>query len=300
MDALKIAFETVIIGALALPWVLLALDLFLQPKEDALLKALDFAKEKQLYGIAAVLLFAVAYFMGAAISRLAGDFFNDDDLGIQATEDAIRSQVYGDSRKEWAAKLNIQPEKELRTPGAFCRRVFPDHAADDASNELTKQVFDLQESALLLLGVDKTGRLQHMHQQLLILRGAALNGIILSLLFLFGFCAKQQESGKRILLGLCSALLVLALRALVRHICSLGPQQALIDPPLMELTLFAVIGTGFALHRKEISADRSYGVGCLVSVMLTFFAYAGWWWTEVIYDGLVINMFSAQSQGLLR
>ena len=43
---------------------------------------------------AGVLLFSVAYLLGSAISRVSGDFFNDDDLRMPFTEDHIRMAVY--------------------------------------------------------------------------------------------------------------------------------------------------------------------------------------------------------------
>jgi hypothetical protein len=302
MDTLKIAFDTIIIGALALPWVALLFDLFLHKEGKDLGHVLQFVKEN---AGAAVLLFAVAYSMGAALSRLAGEFFNDDDLGIAMTEDAIRGQVYVNASEHWPVDPGLRLKKGPASPATdsfwFGTPVDHPEGAETVFHQ-ARRVFELQESALLLLGDDNTSRLRHIYQQLLILRGAALNGIILSLLFLFGFCAKQRKWGRGLLGGLCVVLTALVARAITNHLSSLHPKgEWLIDPPLMEISLFVVILAGFGLVWKGAGpGHRRYGAGFLISVVLTFIAYCGWWWTEVIYDELVINLFTAQSQGLLK
>src|SRR5215467_11211565 len=97
MDALKLAFDTIIVGALALPWLLIAMDLFVASQEGQVARFWSMIKDgenKIPPAVAGVLLFTTAYFLGAAIARVSGDFFNDDDLRIQITEDSIRTAVY--------------------------------------------------------------------------------------------------------------------------------------------------------------------------------------------------------------
>ncbi len=106
MGAFTIAFDTTIVGALALPWVLLLLHLFLFEDEDGLLARLqkqNWGNNQGLAAVAGVLLFAMSYTLGSAVSRIAQDFFNDDDLRIPRllrmamTEDRIIASVYCDT-----------------------------------------------------------------------------------------------------------------------------------------------------------------------------------------------------------
>ena len=104
MGALTIAFDTTIVGALALPWVALVIHLFFFEGENRLGDALNWVKQQQMPAVAGVLLFAAAYTLGSAVSRMAQDFFNDDDLFLQpgggrllrlgVTEDRILTSVY--------------------------------------------------------------------------------------------------------------------------------------------------------------------------------------------------------------
>jgi hypothetical protein len=103
LGALTIAFDTTIVGALALPWVLLIIHLFFFEGENHAQDALDWVKKRELQTIAGVLLFAMAFTLGSAVSRIAQDFFNDDDLRIPGifrmttTEDRIIARVYCES-----------------------------------------------------------------------------------------------------------------------------------------------------------------------------------------------------------
>jgi hypothetical protein len=100
LGALTIAFDTIIVGALALPWVYLIVHLFFFKSEGWLQDFLDWVQDNNLQAIAAVLLFAVTYTLGSSIERVAQDFFNDDDLRIPYvffmtwTENRIIASVY--------------------------------------------------------------------------------------------------------------------------------------------------------------------------------------------------------------
>ena len=100
MDALKLAFDTIIVGVLALPWLAIAIDLFLASKPGHGTRFVSWLQSHvtQLPTAAVgVVLFSMAYLLGAAVSRVAGDFLNDDDLVMPITEDRIRIAVYCDS-----------------------------------------------------------------------------------------------------------------------------------------------------------------------------------------------------------
>jgi hypothetical protein len=59
MEALKIAFETIIIGALALPWLVVAIQLFFPVAKDWLLRPPSFGKDEIQSALAGVLLVAL-------------------------------------------------------------------------------------------------------------------------------------------------------------------------------------------------------------------------------------------------
>jgi hypothetical protein len=102
MGALTNRFDTIIVGALALPWVYLIIHLFFFEGENRLQAVLDWIDDNNLQAIAGILLFAMTYTMGSAIERVAQDFFNDDDLHIPGvfrmtiTEDRIIASVVCD------------------------------------------------------------------------------------------------------------------------------------------------------------------------------------------------------------
>jgi len=219
MDALRIAFDTIIVGALALPWVLLVTDLFFleNPEDDNLFKKawIWATKKKEVpSAVAGVTLFAVTYFLGSAITRTAQDFFNDDDLvslvrldGRWPTEDIIRTAEYcGQAPEIRSTFKEISPWHSCKCPkaatenltwrscnywlGRWCGK-YP----EDLVRE-TQQVFRLQESALLLNGEDKTARLRQLHDQTEVLRGAAFDGILALVFCSFCWCARVMRQEK--------------------------------------------------------------------------------------------------------
>jgi len=106
MGALTIAFDITIVGALALPWVALLIHLLFFEGENRLGGILDWIKDHEQQAAASVVLFAMTYTLGSAVSRIAKDFFNDDELYLQVdgqlfrmgmTEDRIIASVYCDS-----------------------------------------------------------------------------------------------------------------------------------------------------------------------------------------------------------
>src|SRR5260221_13380144 len=150
MDALKIALETIIVGALALPWMALLVDLFYPAKERPLgdlLPKLDGLNSNTVSAIGGVFLFAMAYLVGSSVTRVAEDFFNDDDLAIKVTEDGIRSAVYCKPSEPWLMQTGVvlTNENGVRLDGAtLCAE-----PADDR----VKQAFGAAESALFIAGL---------------------------------------------------------------------------------------------------------------------------------------------------
>src|ERR1700692_4945902 len=122
MGAFSRAFDIVVVGALALSWVLLVLHLFFSDNESSLKKLLDWVKEQQQPALAGVLLFAMAFPLGSGVSRIAQDFFDDDDLHIPVFHYLLRVGV---------------TESSIRTD-VFCKTFNPDQAASTSSNPPTE------------------------------------------------------------------------------------------------------------------------------------------------------------------
>jgi hypothetical protein len=308
MGALNIAFDITIVGTLALCWVVLIVHLFFLDEESGLESLLEWMKEQNQPAVAGVLLFAMAYSLGSAVSRIARDFFNDEDLYIKAglnswgvTEDRIRIRAYCRQIQQWQA----QSSERDRGPAPFqdslawflplCEGAANNLQPDVRENlqARAQDIFHLRESSLQLQGEDKTERLRQLHDQIMVLRGAAFNGFIAFSFCLFGWCAKFRSKLRWVLPFVYFAP---ALIALVRHL----QERPLVDPPYMEFTLLVLWGAGCYLLWKRARPEggalpRGIRTGFLIlAFLLTLAATLGWWSTEVLYDQQVMYTYYAQ------
>jgi hypothetical protein len=293
MGALTIAFDITIVGALALPWVLLVIHLFFFEGENLLEDALQWVKDKEQQAAVGVLLFAMTYTLGSAVSRTAHDFFNDDDLRLQVdgqllrvgvTENRIVARAYceasGDNllpaatdNPAIADKINTF-QKQKTDPS--CRRAlrWTEHhtyvKTDDDLIDTAHDLFSLQENSLLLRGEDSTLRLRQLHDQIMVLRGAGFNGFIGFSLCLFAWGATLRREHRRPehrrswlrlpLLAAPAVYLAVALIATVNHFRERAPS----DPPYMEFTLMLLALVGVWLvwkppaPPKQADANQSH------------------------------------------
>src|SRR5215469_10756070 len=86
VEAFKLAFETIIVGGLALVWVAMVIYLFNPSQALSLLSTVTADKVSP---VLSVVLFVAAYLLGSAVSRVAEDFF--DDEGNPVAEYRIRT-----------------------------------------------------------------------------------------------------------------------------------------------------------------------------------------------------------------
>jgi hypothetical protein len=313
MDALRIAFDSIIVGALALPWVFFAADLFFlrnPSDENRAKKVWAFVTHGVPTAVAGVLLFGVTYVLGSAISRTAEDFFNDDELTrIWLTEDSIRTAEYCDQDPKIRATFKqVTPLDSDQCPkvdpnkpkwgtcnywlGRLCYKYSPVLVSE------TQQVFRVQEAALLLNGQDSTDRLRQLHDQIGVLRGAAFDGLLALVFCLFCWWARLRKASPWVwVLGLVPLLfLVLGLYWLRCHFQRTDINEA----PFIEVTLILLGVAGLCgLYKAE--SRKLYGHH-LVLLLLLFsgVAYLGWWRTEVLYSRQVIDSFYAQRNVLLK
>ena len=291
MGALTIAFDTTIVGALALPWVLLVIHLFFFEGESRLEGALNWVKDQGQPAVAGVLLFALTYTLGSVVSRTAQDFFDDDDLHVLVsgrlfrvgvTEGRILTRVYCDGSKSGLLVAGKENPVLANTVNSF--KAFPDRGTlcqqtlswsvgpktnwqDDKLNQAAEDLAGLQENALMEKGGDYTVRLRQLHDQIMVLRGAAFDGFIGFSLCLFAWAAKvrgakfrsaqlsgaalkEAKSGRDrygswrgwavMLMPVPGLYLAVALIATVHHFGERAPS----DAPYMEFTLMLLSAMG--------------------------------------------------------
>jgi hypothetical protein len=383
MGAFSIAFDIIVVGALALPWVFLVIHLFFSHNESTLKGLFGWVKDQQQPALAGILLFAMAFPLGSVVSRIAQDFFDDDDLHIQVfrhllrvgvTESSIRTDVFcktfkpeppvavsshspaekseqskgNDLKSDDAFARNctasaptnsnfINPSKErleaFRTDPKFkdlllakgeqqFRSTDPNctytgrwviNACDQENHQYITaewiddqqnragEVFHVHEATVLLKGTDATERIRQFHDQIVVLRGAAFNGMLAFSLCLFWWVSKSHSAWRWTAL---SPYLFLGGVASVNHCLDHAH-----DPPYMEFTLLvlAAAGGGLLWRRAPTRIDpqaepRSQNargeirfVYLLLAAILTFTAFLGWWATQVLYDQQVIYSYKALS-----
>jgi hypothetical protein len=328
MDALKFAFDTLVVGALALPWLWLFMRIFFQRgtrEQDLTFPLMSALSDTTRQTVAAVLILALGYFLGSAVSRISSDFFDDNDiLGRMPTQTSIRQGVYlheyCDEHSVLAAlKLPYELAKIAGGKATFCE------ARDEQLERLVTEFFRLQEGKLLLEGEEKLGRLRQLHEQIEILRGATLNGAILFTLSWFGLCAlyrARAPEGKLRILRKCGSYvpavvcLLLGVWEMRQHFAHLdapakadtvqtgaptpnlptpNPYEGHRDPPLAEAVM-VLLGVGGLCLRLTDDNPRLFRNVCLMAGVLTLIAYGSWWWTEVVYDQQVIHSFPTNIQ----
>jgi len=327
MGAFTSAFDIIIVGALALPSVLLVIHLFLSDRESTFEKLVTWVKEQDQPALVGVLLFAMAYPMGSAVSRIAQDFFDDADLHFHlnafgydrwfrlplATETNIRTDVYceaqeqlqklppNDSSRKTAQSPQLLPATPCpNTGGRLAPKTTDLWQQRQNLEDLATRVFRIQEAALLLLGTDSNERLRQFHDQIVVLRGAAFNGMVALVLCFYWWSMRFKSWVRWIAPVLCS---LLGLNALVNHLL----ERPASDPPYMEFTLLALAAAGWvvlwprALKGSGVGGEMQTQNGrgkiripyLWVAAFLTTSSFLGWWSTQVLYDQQVFYSYRA-------
>src|ERR1700730_10458946 len=329
MGAFSIAFDIIVVGALALPWVFLVIHLFFSHNESTLKNLFDWVKEQQQPALAGVLLFAMAFPLGSVVSRVAQDFFDDDDLHIQVfrhllrvgvTETIIGTDVFcnncnpelpvaapshSPAEKSDQFKSNDLKSNDLQSDDLFAKnctssspvnssfvnpskarleafRTDPNFkdlllakgeqqfrstdpnctytgrwvikACDQENHQYitaewindqqhrAEDVFRVHEAAVLLRGTDPTERIRQFHDQIMVLRGAAFNGMLAFSLCWFWWSAKFQSWWRW---GVLLAYLIPGAITTCNHLR--GQPNG---PPYMEFTLLSLAAAGCHLLWK--------------------------------------------------
>lgn len=304
LDALKFAFEILIVGALALPWVAVLFHAFPEDRPTYLKFNLSFVPEGAQNAVSVAVVLAFGYLIGSAVSRFSRDFFNDELLQPLPTERVIRDSVYYDElcSNHWIVYTKLSKPIHLEAPTDFCDfssskkevklgDLTPDQR--EQFDEKVQELFQLEDSELLLQGVDKIDRLKQYFDQVTILRGAAFNGFVLFSLALLGSFGqlKDRWSGHRVLQLLT---FLPPLIAAVWVLLNLGRhwghhiRNPYSDPPLAEFAILLLAAAGFFMIWKPSNILPYFRI-CMMAGVLTAVSFGGWWWTEVMYDLQVIH-----------
>jgi hypothetical protein len=312
MESLKFAFDTLIVGTLALPWLAILVRMFAPglftdeaKKNFPLLTALP---ENTRDAVTGALMIAMGYLLGSAISRVSSDFFDDEFWWKLPKESSIRKSVYKD--EYCGAKIGIA---DIKSPVEMRPKMeLPALCSDDESKpdkpDFVPEYFRFQEGKLLLAGEEKNARLKEFHDQIVVLRGAAMNGLILLSLCIFGLCAELRRgltwrqwptpltylpAGASVVYGFLSMWQHFYSAAKVANVSNIVKATSVSpysDPPLAELVLLLVGIVGLLADSHEASS-RFYRNACWLALIFSVISYGGWWWTEVIYDQQVIHSF---------
>jgi hypothetical protein len=331
MGALIIAFDAIIVGSLALTWVLLVIHLFFSDNELSIKKLLEWVEKQNQPAVAGVLLFALAYFLGSAVSRTAQDFFDDDDLHfhvyhylfrVGVTESSIRTDVSchtlqrGDVTPKPGDPVADKREtfKQNNPNCTYTGRWIVHQTIDPATKQLVtaqwiadqedgaEEIFRFQEATVLLQGTDATERLRQFHDQIMVLRGAAFDGMLAFSLCLFWWSSRFRSWFRYAVL-----LLYLFPGAIATWNHYRGHPNG---PPYMEFTLLTLAASGWHLlwkrrpkkqdpherHPVHVAPGEIRFAYLLLSLFLTLSAFLAWWATQVLYDEQVIYSYQSLTE----
>jgi hypothetical protein len=311
MEAFKFAFETIVIGLLALPWLAVMIDLakpgFLTSQSaDRFVSAIPCDVRSTILGIALV---ALAYVLGSAISPVACEFLNDEDwIGhVLPTEKQTQVRAYFTRMSLHERDQFVQINSSLGCEG-LQEGSGRDFNVGNKCWEPLLQKFEFEESTLQLRGTDSTEHLNRLHERLTVLRGATFSGFVLLLLIVFALCAgcraqlkgeaKPKEFIQRASRQFASWGAFLPSLVIVCFALRFGGEDLIKgkidDMPIME-TVLGLLGIfGVYLAARSIK-PRAYinAWTCAFALFFTVLVYGGYAWTEVNYDQQVHQAFQA-------
>jgi hypothetical protein len=304
MDVFKLAFETTIVGLLTFVWLGLALDL-LFPTFFAQAASM-FGDKNQYQSVIGVALLTLAYCFGSAVMPVARQLMNDEHWPLP--EFAVRCSVMQKRPLLTDVKGNTSlldaymTTKDAKTIGEFkdCGLArfhvfFNRGEADGAKKALT--LFAIYENKILGDLSPQNDSFRQLHERIIVLRGAVINGALLLLLCFFRTMARNDtEEFKwrvvdRVWLKTVLGLAIAAILTITAVWNGYEDVQSpdIFDIPILE-SLFglATIFGGYwvikGVPRRSFLNKRTV----IVAMFLTFVAYGGWLSSEVDYDEQII------------
>lgn len=302
MDAFKFAFETTIVGLLSLPWLALLIAMFYQPLQlFNRIQRGSTVLESATFG---VLTLAIAYSMGSAISPLAAQLLDDQDLPIPYKSRKIKADLYLKTLD--LLKLNTllnTSDTPISRAAAKILDCSPSPACSKSKEfwEASDNLFTLQEEVVLGDGTDKTERIVRLHEQVVVLRGAVFNVGVFVVLCWFAYFSRLRSETMHVVLSNPIAVLktVVAISLTIFLIfvaANYGEldvrRHDVTDPPIMELGLLILGGLGISAELIGV-VKRPPAVALVVGLILIPVVYGAWAWTEVLYSRSLISAFLA-------
>jgi len=306
MEALKLAFETVIVGLFALPWLWVMIDLvnpglFGSPALRRLGALVPSELRATAIGLA---LFSTVYLLGSMITPVACEFLDDPDMlgEFLPTQQRIQAWVY----KEMEDRHQVP---NLDAPDHVALVAFHDprtkrewETAKDYRVRVDNQ-FQHDESTLLLQGPAASERLNRSHEQLTVLRGACFSAFALSALCFFAWCRRGKQSNTnggcptfwqhvRYWAGLliCSGTIIMAINGLRNDLSHTESG----DIPIAELVFLVLSGFGlYVLIWGTRSRLQFHGPAFVFAFCFAALCYGGYGSVATSYDQAVFNSYLA-------
>src|SRR5438309_1502293 len=172
-----------------------------------------------------------------------------------------------------------------------------DQSASDDEIKKAKilSLFQLQENKLLNDGTDKAEQLRQLHERIVVLRGAAFSGFVLSLIWLFAYFARVCGHPAHWIRTVCGTFLAacFAVFALLNGWQDLMKGN-IFDIPVLEGLVAAIVIFGAILVVRGVKTHLFLKKRYLFAVIFfAALAYGGWMSSEILYDQQVISSFAA-------
>src|SRR4029077_12915812 len=179
---------------------------------------------------------------------------------------------------------------------------LPKNNCQKEAFEPANDLFLFQEQILLKDGTDRGDRVNRLHEQVIVLRGAVFNGLVLVVICWYAYFSRPYNkpfmfirSDRRLVLntimttGMASTLVWIFVKFGRKDLMA----HTLDDPPIMEFGLLFLGLIGFASLWNGV-VKRPYLPALALSLALATLAYGAWWWTEFLYTREVIAAFAAR------
>lgn len=290
MDAFKLAFETVLVGAFALPWLALMTVLLNRNIASSVRLVARIVPKPCVPAAVGVVAFSFAYLLGSAISPVAQQFLNDmDSIGLP-TQDRIQAAIVGTA---------LRTGTENVKPASFGRN----RQGTDQLLLAPGAIFHRQESTVLLTNGDASERLNRLHERLTVLSGATFSGFALLVLCVFASCSGwrsraqaveaesrwRQRTRRWAAFAPCTAILVWGALNFIRD----WHKHSVDDPPILEAVLLVLGGFGLWVTAHRTPAIPSLHGKILFVAFLTLLCFGGYISTEPTYVHDVMDSYAA-------
>jgi hypothetical protein len=202
MEDIKLAFETVIVGLLAIPWLLILVHLvfYLIARRSILTKAREFVTDShQSFALVGPLIIGLAYCVGTILFPIADEYFNDPHrFPVHVRDDdTIRvdtlTKIYFDPKHKYydLSEADFPGLANANDTTCIVKALGPE------ADKISKKDYDkLKEAIHSIYNYQKfydynSGNgyevLKPLRSRIVVLRGAVLNGLFLlgALLLLF-------------------------------------------------------------------------------------------------------------------